>query len=124
MPGLAGRRQVMASISQENGAIGLRGYKAPSLESRNGAVDGDMRHAQALGEINHARFACLGDQVSDGFDVILRDLVRMLAPGLRQVLGLVLRTWTRRSSLEGDSFASGHVIIDRITKAVDSRGSI
>jgi len=82
MPGLAGGGQVAASIRQENRAIGLRGYKAALLESRNGAIDGDVCDAETFCQVDDARFAGFGDQIGDGLNVILRDFVGVLAAGL------------------------------------------
>ena len=75
-------------FGEKNRAIWLSGDKACVLEPGYGAIDGDVSHAEAFGEINDTGFAHFCHKIGDGFDVILGNLVRMFAACLREVLGL------------------------------------
>jgi hypothetical protein len=85
---LASARQSSPFVGEKNRAIRLRGNEPRVLKPRNSPIDGDMGHAEALGEVNDAGFANFCDQVGDGFDVILGNLVGVFAASLRKVFGL------------------------------------
>jgi hypothetical protein len=68
--------------------VWLSGNQACVLEPGYGAVDSDMSHAEAFGEINDTGFADFCDQIGDGFNVIFGNLVGMFAASLGKVLGL------------------------------------
>jgi hypothetical protein len=89
---LASGRERSPFVGEKNRAIRLRGNEPRVLEPGYSAIDGDMGHAEALGEVNDAGFANFCDEVGDGFDVILGNLVGVFAASLGKVLGLVFIT--------------------------------
>ena len=56
----------------------MRGYEAVALEPLNSADNRDMGNAEAMGKINRAGFAGLGDQFCDEFGIILSRFLGML----------------------------------------------
>lgn len=75
-------------FSKKNCPVRLRSDEAGLLQPSDGPIDGDVSHTETFGEIDDARFAQFGDQVGDGLDIILGNLVGMFAASLRKVLSL------------------------------------
>jgi hypothetical protein len=88
VPTFAGGGEGSAFFGQKNGTIWLGSHQAGMLQASDGAIDGDVSNAEAFGEVNDAGFTGFGNEVGDGFDVILSNFVGVLAAGLREVLGL------------------------------------
>lgn len=70
----------LASVGEEDGAVGACGDEVLIGQARDGPDDGDVGDAQAPGEIGDAGLAAGGDEVGDGFDVVLCDLGGVGAP--------------------------------------------
>ena len=60
------------------------------MQPGDSAIDGDMGHTEAFGEVNDAGFANFCDQIGNGLDIILGNLVGVFASSLGKVLGLAL----------------------------------
>ena len=66
-----------AGGGEEDGAVRQGFDQALPLEALDGADDGDVGHAERTGDVGGAGFAVLGDEVGDGFDVVLGAFLRM-----------------------------------------------
>jgi len=77
-------------FGEKNRAVRLGGNKACVLEPSYGAIDGNVSHTESFGEVNDAGLAEFGNQIGDGFNVILGNLVRMFAASLGKVFSLAL----------------------------------
>lgn len=84
----AGGGKGASFFGQKNRAIGLRRDQAGVLQTGDGAIDRDVSYAEAIGEVNDARLANFNQEIGNGLDVILGDLIGVFAPGLREVFGL------------------------------------
>ena len=91
VPPLAFGRQRPSFVCKKNCPIRLRGDKSHLAQPRDGADHRDMRDPQPSGQVHHARFAGVGDEVGDGFDIIFGNFIGMLAAGLGKVFRLISR---------------------------------
>jgi hypothetical protein len=71
-----------AGGGEEDGAIRQRFDQALPLEALDGADDGHVGHAERTGDLRGPGFALLGDEVGDGFDVVLGPFLGMGAAGV------------------------------------------
>jgi hypothetical protein len=88
VPAFAGDSERASFFSEKNGTVRLRSNQARSLQTRDGAIDSHVGDSQAFRQVHNARFAKLRNQIRDGFDVILGNLIGVFAAGLREVLSL------------------------------------
>ncbi len=68
--------------SEEDGAVGQGFDQAFALEALDRADDGDVGHAEGTGDVRGPGFAVFGNQIGDGFDVVLGAFLRMGAAGV------------------------------------------
>lgn len=72
MPRLGGGRHGLASLSQEEPAIGLRFHQTITLQTADRRGDGRLGDAHAACEVDSTGFVLLPEKVGDQFHVILR----------------------------------------------------
>jgi len=81
----------------------LGGDQSTALEALNGAVDGDVRDAQAAGQIGHPRRAGGGDEFGNQLHIVQGDFLGVFLPG---AAGVALE---RRTDLRGFDWRAIHI---------------
>lgn len=81
------RREGASAGGEENGAVGSGGDETLALQPLDGADDGDVGDAELAGDVGGAGLAVFGDQIGDGFNVILGAFLRVGTAGLLLMRG-------------------------------------
>ena len=97
--------EVAALAGEEDRAIGFGMNQAVALQAADRVVDGGVGDTQPVGEVNRTRLALRLDQIRDQLDIVLGDLVAMIAARAAEGFRLLVRPGEAAPELLDDAIS-------------------